>query len=235
MIYIGTSGYSYGYWRGRFYPEGLPASEWLPYYAMHFNTVELNGSFYSFPNVSALQRAVAVTPEDFLFSVKAHKIITHTRRMRDVKTKIREFMDIIHAGLGKKLANVLYQLPPSYSYTPERLEDILEALPPHPGTVVEFRHISWWQELVWTALRARQISFCNVSFPNLPDTGICTSSVFYKRMHGVPQLFESVYSREEVDLLYGQLSAAANVFVYFNNTSFEGGYTNAGYLSHLVE
>ena len=84
-LYIGTSGFSYPYWKNRFYPEGLPGSKWLQYYATQFNTLELNSSFYRFPKIAHLKKAADQTPDDFVFTVKAHKIITHTRRMKDVR------------------------------------------------------------------------------------------------------------------------------------------------------
>jgi uncharacterized protein YecE (DUF72 family) len=108
MMHIGTSGFSYPYWKNRFYPEKLPASRWLQYYATQFNTLELNASFYRFPVVKNLKKSAAATPGDFKFTVKAHKIITHTRRMKNAREKVIEFMDIVNEGLGDKLACVLF-------------------------------------------------------------------------------------------------------------------------------
>ncbi len=236
MIHIGTSGYSYSYWKNRFYPEGLPASKWLGYYCTQFNTLELNNTFYRFPTVKTLKKAADITPCTFRFSVKAHKIITHTMRMKNVRDKITEFMDVALDGLGNKLACILYQLPPSYSYSEERLDDILESLANrHPGTVIEFRHSSWWQNKIYKLLHENQLSFCSVSYPGLPEDNITDSGIFYKRMHGVPELFKSPYTEQQLQTLAKDIPEKKQAFIYFNNTTFEAGYTNAGTLKRLSE
>lgn len=226
MIYIGTSGYSYPYWKNRFYPEGLSSGKWLSFYATQFNTVELNASFYRFPKEENLKKAAKQTPEHFKFSIKAHKIISHTRRMRDAREKIAEFGAIVRGGLMEKLAFILYQMPPSYNYTDERLDDIIEHLGPESDSVIEFRHSSWWQLPVFMRLEEAGIRFCSVSFPCLPEDNITLCGTLYKRMHGVPELFKSTYDQETL-LELSQVKADREIFVYFNNTMFEGGYTNA--------
>jgi uncharacterized protein YecE (DUF72 family) len=233
-VYIGTSGYSYPYWKNRFYPEKLAASKWLAYYATQFNTVELNSSFYRFPTVKNLQKSASVTPDDFKFTVKAHKIITHTLRLRDAKEKIKEFTDIIYEGLQDKLACILYQLPPSYSYTEERMQDVIDCLGNDIHNVVEFRHMSWWTKEVFDTLKKNKISFCSVSYPNLPEDNIATTNLFYKRMHGVPQLFKSSYSETELTTLADSIPKTGEIFIYFNNTTYEAGYENALLLNRLI-
>jgi uncharacterized protein YecE (DUF72 family) len=234
-VHIGTSGFSYSYWKNRFYPEKLPASQWLQYYSTQFNTVELNSTFYRFPIVKNLQKSAYATPADFRFTVKAHKIITHTRRMKDVKEKIKEFVGLVHEGLGDKLACMLYQLPPSYAYTAERLDDVLSALAGDSNkNVVEFRHLSWWNKEVYKAFKSNGLTFCSVSFPGLPEDNILTGKVFYKRMHGVPGLFKSSYSEAQLQALAGDVPKRKQSFIYFNNTMFEAGYTNAAMLKGLL-
>lgn len=233
-IKIGTSGYSYAYWKNRFYPEGLPASKWLEYYSSRFDTVELNSSFYRIPTIKNLQKAADTTPADFLFSVKANKRITHIKRMRDVKNIVTEFSDIVLQGLGTKLACILYQLPPSYSYAPERLDDILSNITHSGKKVIEFRHVSWWNETVFGALKENNLSFCSVSFPGLPEDNLLTGDTFYKRMHGVPELFKSPYDETALEALAAEIPAtASDSFVYFNNTWYEAAYTNAATLIGL--
>jgi uncharacterized protein YecE (DUF72 family) len=227
MMYIGTSGFSYGYWRNRFYPPRLGAGKWLTYYATQFNTVEINGSFYRFPKPEILRKMYDSTPADFRFTVKGHKIITHTRRMKDVLEKIDEFLAIIEPALADKLACVLFQLPPSYSFSEDRMNDVVQALGGNARNVVEFRHISWWTEEVFETLRRHSITFCNASYPNLPETAIATSNIFYQRMHGIPKLFESSYDNERLAELASAIPKDLTSFIYFNNTMFEAGYTNA--------
>ncbi len=234
MQHIGTSGYSYGYWKNRFYPEGLAASKWLAYYATVFDTLELNSSFYKFPTVKTLSNAAAKTPEHYRITVKAHKIITHSMRMKDAGEKIREFIAVAEEGLGARLACILYQLPPSYSFTPERLRDILAHVPHQSRNVIEFRHASWWDEAVFSAFREAGLTFCSVSFPGLPEDLVVTSDLFYKRMHGVPELFKSSYPEAALQKLALNIKDLDG-FVYFNNTMFEGGYENGRRLKELLD
>lgn len=231
--HIGTSGFSYPYWKNRFYPEGLAVSKWLAYYASVFDTVELNGTFYRFPTVKTLSAFAGKVPDGFQFSVKAHKIITHTMRLRNTKDKIDEFLDICHEGLGGKLGCVLYQLPPSYRFEAERLEDVLANIPHGKHSVVEFRNASWWTEEVFDAFRQVGMTFCSVSYPGLPDDTIDTSGLIYRRMHGVPELFKSAYESTTLNDVAAKIKDA-DAYVYFNNTSFEAGYENAIELKGLV-
>lgn len=234
MIHVGTSGFSYPYWKGRFYPDDLPSSKWLAHYADTFDTLEINYTFYRFPTIRTLENTANKTPDDFLITVKAHKIITHTMRMRDAAEKINEFTAICEAGLGNKLACILFQLPPSYSFTPERLEDILTNVPSSGRNAIEFRHASWWNQTVFDALSAHHLTFCNVSYPGLPDQIVLTSDIFYLRMHGVPDLFKSAYSETRLQALADSLQAGTSGFIYFNNTTFEAGYENARSLKRLL-
>ncbi|WP_300598865.1 DUF72 domain-containing protein [Niabella sp.] len=234
MLYIGTSGYSYPYWKGRFYPDKWPASRWLEYYATQFSTLELNHTFYRFPTVASLKKSASRTPANFSFSVKAHKVITHTKRLTGVKDTIQEFMNILHDGLENKLGCILYQMPPSYTFSEERLAHVIEHLSFSNRNVIEFRHLSWWQPAVFDLLAKHRINFCSVSYPGLPAENIITGDFLYRRMHGVPELFKSAYSEQQLMQLYQELPVAKEVFIYFNNTTFESGYTNAYFLQELA-
>jgi uncharacterized protein YecE (DUF72 family) len=231
-IFIGTSGFSYSYWKGRFYPQELASSKWLNYYSSQFNTIELNTTYYRFPIVKNLKAAAAATGEDFRFSIKIHRLITHYRKMKDVRTKIREFMDLAREGLGHKLRCILYQLPATFTYSEERLNDIIESVEHSSENIIEFRHESWFKKRIVKALRDANLSICSVSFPGLPETNLLSTKLFYKRMHGVPKLFESSYTKKALKELAKNIPAAAEeVYIYFNNTMYEAGYTNARFLS----
>src|SRR5690606_2734683 len=118
---------------------------------------------------------------------------------------IDEFTAIVQQGLGKKLAYILYQMPPSYSYSEERMDDIVHHLSYQWQNVIEFRHASWWQEEVYHRLEAHQIHFCSVSYPGLPGDYITTGGMLYRRMHGVPELFKSSYPDTALTTLSGQI------------------------------
>lgn len=232
-LYIGTSGFSYTYWKNRFYPEKLPTSQWLAYYATQFNTLELNNTFYRFPRVKTLEKQREIVPKDFVFSVKAHKIITHTLRMRNAKEKVREFMDLVQDGLQEKLGCVLFQLPPTLAYSEENLNHILESVPHAHQHIIECRHQSWWQEEVWQILQKNKLTFCRVNYPGLPVGPFIKEPLVYVRMHGVPELFKSSYNDEELKQLHASIPTSKSCYIYFNNTMFEAGYENARTMQKL--
>jgi uncharacterized protein YecE (DUF72 family) len=231
---IGCSGYYYLYWKNRFYPAGLSPKNWLSHYSTIFNTVELNGTFYRLPKLSDLKRQADATPDDFLFSVKSNRMITHLKRLKGVKQEINDFQDLIISGLGTKLGCILYQLPPTFQFTDENLERVLTTIPNEEHSIVEFRHPSWWCEDVHIALANSKLTQCNVDFPSLCAPLVHTSPLFYMRFHGNPELFKSTYETRK--LIEFHLSIPHNIdscFVYFNNTYYDGGYTNAAQLMQI--
>jgi uncharacterized protein YecE (DUF72 family) len=236
--HIGCSGYHYRHWRGRFYPEKLPVRRWFEFYAQHFRTLELNVTFYRFPQLSFLQNWHAVSPPEFLFAVKAPRLITHYKQFNEVGQLLTDFYGTVQDGLQEKLGPVLFQLPPRAAYTPERLQRILAALAPGFVNVLEFRHPSWWQEPVYAALRAAGVSFCGQSHPALPNALVATAPTLYYRFHGTPLLYHSPY---EQDFLRGIKTAAdaapavEQAFLYFNNDIDASAIHDARQMLHLVE
>lgn len=232
QLYIGCSGYYYPYWRNRFYPKGVSPRDWLAYYSSVFNTVELNGTFYRVPKLTALQKYASDTPGGFRFSVKMSRYVTHVLRLKDTSAAIGQFRDLMQEGLGDKLSNILFQMPPSFVYSEENLERVLKEVP--RGSVIEFRHISWWNETIREALIRAGIIFCNVDFPGLASCIIETGDRFYFRFHGNPELFKSPYSEQQLHDFALQLPGDKSCFVYFNNTFYEAGYTNAQQLKNMT-
>jgi uncharacterized protein YecE (DUF72 family) len=234
--HIGCSGYYYPYWKNKFYPQGLQPKDWLNYYSSVFNTVELNGTFYRTPKLSDLQKYARVTTDTFKFSVKMSKFITHVSKLKDCKEKVKELQDLIAEGLGNKLMYFLFQMPPSFHYNEENLERILESVPHKSHNVVELRHISWWNEDVKAAFKKAHITFCNIDFPGLETDFMQTTSEFYLRLHGNPELFKSSYSNEKLEQFYKAFPGdCKNYTVYFNNTYYEAGYSNALELLKLID
>ncbi|GAA4371923.1 DUF72 domain-containing protein [Hymenobacter koreensis] len=220
VYHIGCSGYHYRHWRGVFYPEKLPMRRWFEYYAEHFRTLELNVTFYRFPQLSFLQNWYDTSPADFVFSVKAPRLITHYRQFNEVGGLLTDFYNTVQEGLREKLGPVLFQLPPRTVYTPERLARILECLNPSFANVLEFRHPSWWQPPVYAALADRGVSFCGQSHPELPDAIVANTPVLYYRLHGVPALYHSPYAPAFLQQVKAQIEAASTVkqaYLYFNN------------------
>lgn len=233
---IGCSGYYYAYWKTRFYPQGIKPADWLTYYSSVFNTVELNGTFYRTPKLASLKKYASVTEDDFRFSVKINKYITHVLKLKHSKQQIADFQSLIEEGLQDKLSYFLFQLPPSFHYNEENLASIIQNIPHHSRNVVELRHISWWNEEVKTAFKLAGLTFCNVDFPGMDTWFINTSPVFYLRLHGNPELFKSSYESRELRNLKKQFPDDSRQYaIYFNNTYYEAGYNNAQKMMDIVE
>jgi len=218
--HIGCSGFHYRHWKGSFYPDDLAQKRWFEFYASQFPTLELNVTFYRFPRLEVLKTWYDNAPANFRFAVKAPKAITHFKQFHGTADMLTDFYTTIRAGLQEKLGPVLFQFPPRFRYDPERLERVLTQLDPGFDNVLEFRHPGWWREEVYTALRQRGIAFCGMSHPDLPDDPVVTGAVGYYRFHGVPDLYRSAYSEQQLEIFAGRIKAAASVeqvWCYFNN------------------
>lgn len=219
-FFIGCSGFYYKHWKGTFYPADLPQNRWFEYYCMHFNTLELNVTFYRFPELSALQKWYSNSPADFRFSVKAPRVITHYKKFNDTAGLIRDFYQVIHEGLKEKLGCVLFQMPPSFIFSTERLERIIAGVDPSYRNVIEFRHQSWWRQDVYDVLEKHGIAFCGMSHPDFPTDLISNTIFVYYRMHGRTQTYSSGYSEAELKAFAAalkKLKGSKEAYVYFNN------------------
>ena len=235
--HIGCSGFHYKHWRGRFYPEKLAVKNWFNYYCDHFRTLELNVTFYRFPQLSFLQTWYQKAPVDFRFSVKAPKAITHFNQIHDPPRMISDFYGTINDGLQEKLGPVLFQMPPRFSYDEVRLERIINSLSPSFNNVAEFRHVSWWREDVYKALAEHNISFCGQSHPLLPDDLIENTPSVYYRFHGVSDLYRSPYSKEYLQNVINTVNGNKNIkqgWFYFNNDIDSNAVWNAKEMMGMV-
>lgn len=235
---IGCSGFSYKDWIGFFYPDNMPQSEWLSYYAGYFDTLELNVTFYRLPTLSFFQNLYRKTPADFSFVVKAPKEITHLKKFKDTEELILNFYSLLKKGLRDKLGAVLFQFPPAFSYSHESLNLICCSLDSSLLNVVEFRHKSWWKEEVYKELGRRNISFCGCSYPGLPDNLILNTKIPYYRFHGVPTLYYSMYTsiflKKIADALL-QNKKLEDGYLLFNNTATRAALENASYLQEYFD
>jgi len=236
--HIGCSGFHYKEWKEAFYPKGLAQKNWFSYYATHFNTLELNVTFYRFPELKTLENWHEKAPKDFSFSAKVPRTVTHYKKFEGTESLVQDFYAVLRAGLRDKLACVLFQLPPQFSYSEEKLEKILAQTDADFDNVIEFRHESWWRGDVYRRLAARGISFSGVSFPKIPhDEAIVNNpALAYYRFHGVPKLFYSEYDEAFIQKIHAQVSEAQprRAYLYFNNTASLAALHNARYLSELV-
>ena len=218
-VHVGCSGWFYWHWRDRFYPPETPTHQWFEHYAGQFKTVELNAPFYSWPTVAAVNTWVRqVGRRKFLYTVKVSELITHVKRFTGTKTLVRDFGHIADL-LGPRMGCFLFQLPPSYHYSPARLRTILAQLDPARRNVVEFRHKSWWNEQVFDAFRQAKVAFCSSSGPRMPDMLVRTADDVYVRFHGTKRWYRHNYTKEELAVWVQRIreSGAKRVWAYFIN------------------
>lgn len=228
--HIGCSGFSYKEWKGQFYPKGLAAAKWFEYYGTQFNALELNVTFYRFPQLSMLQGWYRRSPENFLFAAKAPRLVTHIKKMNKAHNEVDDFYKTLRMGLAEKLGAVLFQLPPSFAYSEQAMENIINHLRHDFVNVVEFRHESWWRSDVWENFQENNIVVSGTSYPGLPDTFSQKQPINYYRLHGVPHLYHSPYTDAYLKKIGQQLSASEKAFVFFDNTASGAAINNARFL-----
>lgn len=233
---IGCSGFHYKDWKNIFYPEKLPQSKWFDYYCTQFNTLELNVTFYRFPQLQFLKAWYDKSPEHFSFSVKAPRLITHYKKFKDCKRLLNDFYTTTDKGLHDKLGCVLFQLPSQIEYSEDKLELIVSSLHSDFKNVIEFRHKSWWSKKVYDYLKEKQICFCIMDHPRLPKTVVLNTSFAYVRMHGNPKLYYSFYDNKTLKSVYHKIAVKKKIeaYIYFNNTATIAAIENARYIQDLA-
>jgi uncharacterized protein YecE (DUF72 family) len=216
-VLIGTSGWQYDSWRGRFYPADVPKRRWLTYFAERFPTVEVNNSFYMLPKAESFARWRTETPAGFVVTVKASRYITHIRRMRGAGDPVRVFLDRAH-HLGEKLGPVLFQFPPRFGADVGLLREFLGVLPRSLRSAFEFRDRSWERDDVFEALDAAGVAFVLADRPGARVPHVVTGGWSYVRFHqGRPGIAD--YPRDKLRRWADRIAStqARETYVYFNN------------------
>jgi uncharacterized protein YecE (DUF72 family) len=227
--YVGISGYDYKPWRGVFYPDDLPARRWLEYASARFDSIELNGTFYSLKSPAVFERWVAESPaREFVFAVKGGRFITHNLKLRNVERALGNFFASGVLALGRKTGPFLWQLPATYRFDAERLDGFMRALPRtsraaedvalrhderlRRGALVdaaanvryrhafEVRHPSYFHEEFYALLREHRCGFVVADTAGkFPYAEEVTADFVYVRLHGSQELYASGYSDLELD------------------------------------
>jgi uncharacterized protein YecE (DUF72 family) len=219
-IRIGTSGWYYNHWAGKFYPANLPKSKWFEYYAKQFDTVEINNTFYHLPKKKSVQRWYELAPKGFVYTVKANRYITHIKRLKGVSEPLERFFKM--AGLLKeKLGPVLYQLPPSLHKDLDLLKAFIKLLPKRGLSVFEFRHKSWYDEETLKLLDEKGAAFCIHDLGGLKTPRVITGDVIYIRFHGPTGRYAGNYTKKALqkwaDWIKEHKKEVRSVYAYFNN------------------
>jgi len=234
---VGTSGWNYPHWRGRFYPEELAPSAWLGYFARHFPTVEVNNTFYRLPESQTFSSWRASARGSFVFAVKASRFITHIKRLRQARRPVRRLL--VRAGhLGRRLGPILFQLPPNDRLDEARLASFLDGLPAGPRYAVEFRHESWHRESVYGMLRRRRVACCVSDGARIPLRIVRTAPFAYIRLHGPQGIGAGRYTRPALRdwaRTLRDLVRVGSAYIYFNNDQDGYAVENARQLTDLLK
>jgi uncharacterized protein YecE (DUF72 family) len=219
-VRIGCSGWNYASWKEPFY-EGRPARAWLEHYARHFDTVEVNNTFYRLPNRDAVASWARTAPDGFCFAVKASRYLTHVKRLRDLGPGLDRFLERIEP-LDGKLGPFLWQLPPNFPRDDARLAAALALLPLGERHAIEFRHASWFADEVYALLRRYGVALVIGDRPEVYDfqTHELTAGWTYVRFHHGSRGRRGNYSERELEEWAERIrtwSEDIEVYAYFNN------------------
>jgi uncharacterized protein YecE (DUF72 family) len=227
-VRIGTSGWHYKHWCGPFYESKLPATKMLTAYYEHFDTVEINSSFYRLPTEDAFRCWRKSTPKDFLFAVKGSRFITHMTKLKDPENALENLIPRAEQ-LKDKLGPILWQLPPHWARNTQRLEEFLTALPKEHRYTIEFREHSWHTERVYKILREHNAAFCIYELNGHHSPLEITADWAYIRLHGPGGAYQGSYGSaklaEWAEWIAQQRCCLKDIFVYFDNDQ-------AGYAAH---
>ncbi len=238
--FIGCSGFHYDDWKGKFYPEDLSKDEWLPYYAEHFQTVEINNSFYGLPSEKTLENWHKQTPRHFKFTMKGSRYVTHQKKLVNDEN-MREAVKIFYERVEKlrgKLGCVLWQLPGNLHRNDEKLKNFCSFLSSDFKNVIEFRHESWFDDKIYRMMKKQNVGFCILSAPDtLPETPAVTTDTAYVRFHGKDEWYVYDYSNRELKEWAERIEdlSAERVYCYFNNDTEAKAVKNAQFLQKKLK
>jgi len=216
QLYVGTSGWAYAGWKPDFYPAKLPQKKFLQHYASQLNTVEVNFTFRQLVKEPTIQKWIAETPPGFRFGVKAHQVITHIKRLKDTADFVPRFLSTIEPlAQAGKLGPVLFQLPPNLKADVKLLEDFLPTLPRAVQAAFEFRNPSWFNDEIFSLLKANNRALCVAETEERVTPDVVTADFSYYRYR------KPAYTPDErrvmVDRMREHLGEARNVFAYFKH------------------
>ena len=248
QLYIGTSGWHYNDWLGLFYPPEITGYNELRFHAQHFNTVENNSSFYRIAQESTYKTWARMTPENYKFSIKLNKLITHIHRL-ELNDEVREKTHYILTStqiLKKKLGAIVIQLPPSFRYDVEKLEKFLafftakiQTLEYKCDVAIEFRNKYYFTDEVYKVLKKHNTALVTAQSSRYPEVRHLTADFTYIRLHGPEKLFASSYSTEQLEdwatYIRSISSKVKKIYVYFNNDFHGYALENARQLNEILK
>lgn len=235
QIHIGTSGWNYDHWKGRFYPREMPPSRWFSHYCRTFDTVEINNTFYNQPSDETFDAWREQAPRRFLYAVKANRYLTHMRKLNDPREPLNRFLGGCNR-LREKLGPILYQLPPNWKKNLQRLRAFAELLPGDLTHVIEFRNRDWLADDTYELRAEHNLCLCvHDMLPRHPRR--VTGPTVYVRLHGAGEKYGGKYRpsrlRGWADWI-NKVAEGRKVFAYFNNDANAYAVRDAQLLRRLV-
>jgi len=242
-LFIGTSGWNYDHWgRGVFYPSDVRKDKWLEFYSEHFNTVEINSTFYRTPQEKTVAGWYNRVKKDFLYTVKVNRFITHIKKLQKVNDSLDKFFEVCK-GFKDKLGPLLFQFPPSFEKNSDSLHNVFKYIQKQKQLtshrlVFEFRHKSWITNEIIEMLESFNAALCFSDHSRLSIAEPITADFVYLRRHG-PSGYDVSYSkrelREDAGIIRQYLNEGKTVYAYFNNDIEGHAVRNAKTLIHLLE
>jgi uncharacterized protein YecE (DUF72 family) len=216
QLFAGTSGWAYPSWKPNFYPQKLAQAKFLGHYATQLNAVEVNFTFRQLVKETTLAKWMADTPESFRFTIKAHQVITHIKRLKETEEFVQRFLGTIQPlASASKLGPVLFQLPPNLKVDVDLLRAFLASLPRRLPTAFEFRHPSWFTDETYGVLREHGAALCVAETEELATPEMATGEFIYYRFR------KPNYPPDErkamIDRIEQHLGAGRDVFAYFKH------------------
>ena len=216
QLFAGTSGWAYPSWKPEFYPAKLPQKNFLQYYATQLNAVEVNFTFRQLVKETTSQKWIAETPGGFRFSVKAHQVITHIKRLKKTEDFVPRFLSTIEPlAQAGKLGPVLFQLPPNLKADAKLLEEFLAVLPRGVTSAFEFRHASWFTDEIFDLLKSSNRALCVAETEERVTPDVVTADFCYYRYR------KPSYTPEERQAMVNRIQEhrdqGRDVFAYFKH------------------
>ncbi|HVM91669.1 MAG TPA: DUF72 domain-containing protein [Terriglobales bacterium] len=220
-LYVGTSGWAYPTWKPAFYPEKLAQKKFLNFYATKLNTVEVNFTFRQLVKETTILNWLADTPDTFRFTIKAHQVLTHIKRLKSSEEFLKRFLATLEPlERARRLGPILFQLPPNFKADQSVLAEFLATIPRGVRAAFEFRHASWFGDAApdaatWQTLRARNAALCVAESEDRDTPDVLTADFAYYRYRKPSYTAEQ--RQKMVARLREHLTAGRDVFAYFKH------------------
>jgi uncharacterized protein YecE (DUF72 family) len=241
IVYIGTSGWSYKHWKGKFYPEQLGAKNYLNFYTQHYNSVELNNSFYKLPTEKAVRSWISEVPEGFKICPKMSRYLSHLKKLHDPEPSLERFFGVMDA-MAEFIGIVLIQLPANVPFHAETAAHFYKVLYTRYKTyrfALEVRHNTWFTPESIALMKRYHITLVWAQSDKYACHEVLTAKDVYIRLHGPGALYDSAYSKKELTVLAKKIMALQqggyHVWVFFNNDLKGYAIENSALLKSMLE